>query len=101
MDSTILVVLQVNKKNSFHFDRYSHKYFSDASNGIKTVLIVNVHIQEAVLEDVALSRQMDFFFRSLDLTTVNPGGYLSFSKGYLLTFYGVLITYLAILVQSV
>ena len=32
---------------------------------------------------------------------VNPGGYISFDRGYLITFYGILITYLAILVQSV
>lgn len=75
--------------------------FSDASNGIKTVFIVNEQIQEAVSEDVALSRQMYFFFHSLDLAAVNPGGYLSFTKGYLLTFYGILVTYLAIIVQSV
>ncbi len=60
-----------------------------------------IHNSKVITDDDDLARELMLFFDFLSEACVNPGGYMAFSRSYLATFYGILVTYVALLVQSV
>ena len=48
-----------------------------------------------------LAGELVLFFGCLNEATVSAAGYLTFSRSTLGSFYGILVTYVALLVQSV
>ncbi len=59
-----------------------------------------IYQSKVIAEDEDLAQELMLFFDFLSEARVNPGGYMTFSRSYLATFYGILITYLALLLQS-
>ncbi len=60
----------------------------------------DIQASKVLIEDNDLAKELMLFFDFLSEACVNPGGYMVFSRRYLATFYGVLVTYVALLVQS-
>jgi hypothetical protein len=51
--------------------------------------------------DSSLAVEIQIFLNSLEDVCVNADNYMTFSKSLLLSFYGILLTYLAVILQSV
>ncbi len=78
-------------------------YILDAGTSIKSAILMNEEIyhSKVIAEDDDLARELLLFFDFLSEACVNPGGCMTFSRSYLATFYGIVITYLALILQSV
>jgi hypothetical protein len=50
--------------------------------------------------DSGLATEIQIFLNSLEDVCVNADNYMTFSKSLLLSFYGILLTYLAVILQS-
>ena len=52
------------------------------------------------MTDAGLSTEIQIFLNSLEDVCVNADNYMTFSKSVLLSFYGIILTYLAVILQS-
>ena len=52
------------------------------------------------MTDTGLSTEVQIFLNSLEDVCVNADNYMTFSKSVLLSFYGIILTYLAVILQS-
>ena len=52
------------------------------------------------MTDAGLSTEVQIFLNSLEDVCVNADNYMTFSKSVLLSFYGIILTYLAVILQS-
>ena len=69
---------------------------------IKSLLVTQLRVQaEICREDPDLDREVNAVLATVDDITISAGGYVSFTKGFLLSFYGILATYIALLIQTV
>jgi hypothetical protein len=50
--------------------------------------------------DAGLATEIQIFLNSLEDVCVNADNYMTFSKSVLLSFYGIILTYLAVILQS-
>ena len=69
---------------------------------IKGLLVTHLRVQNDLCKDNPdLDREVNFVLSMVDEVGISAGGYLYFSKAFLLSFYSILATYIAILIQSV
>ena len=54
-----------------------------------------------LVQNLELERKLNILFAVVDDVNVSAGGYLHFTKGLLLSYYGILATYITILLQTV
>jgi len=66
---------------------------------IRDILLIDVGV-ESISTDSGLMREVTLFVGRADEVCVSAGNYLFFSTSFLLSFYGILTTYIAVLVQS-
>ena len=52
------------------------------------------------MTDAGLSTEVQIFLNNLEDVCVNADNYMTFSKSVLLSFYGIILTYLAVILQS-
>ena len=66
------------------------------------ILLLDLQLQNDLIQkEPDLGTEVNFFLATLNDVGLSAGGYIYFSKGFLLSFYGILVTYIAVLVQSI
>ena len=86
-------------------------YFLDAASEIRKAILLESGVffcetggsgsTTLAQSDSSLAVEIQIFMNSLEDVCVNADNYMTFSKSLLLSFYGILLTYLAIILQSV
>ena len=86
------------------FFKKMSSFVSDTAAEIRKAILLEsgVFFYENALtqNDTGLSTEIQIFLNSLEDVCVNADNYMTFSKSLLLSFYGILLTYLAVILQS-
>lgn len=67
---------------------------------IRKIVVMDIGLQN-LSHDTSLMSEVMIFLGQVDKIAVSAGSYLWFSPSFLLSFYGVLITYIAVMLQSI
>ena len=70
-----------------------------AAGDIRHLMVREIGL-DRFYSDASLMTEVGIFLREVEDVAVSAGNYLYFTPSFLLSFYGVLITYLAVLIQS-
>ena len=77
---------------------YNFGKVKESASYTKHVLIAHLRVQETCRE---LRDEVQLFISQLDDVYLAAGSYIYFSKGFLISFYGIMVTYVAIMVEAV
>ncbi len=67
---------------------------------MRYILLIEMGL-EVVSDDGPLMTELPFFLQQVDDANVSAGNYLFFSPSFVVSFYGILTTYIAVMVQSI
>ena len=69
-----------------------------SANETKTILLSVLQLQH---EHPEMETKLNIFLTTSDDISVTAGGFVHFNKSFLLSFFGILATYIAVLLQTV
>lgn len=69
----------------------------ESASNTKHILITHLRVQETCPE---LRQEIQLFISQLEDVYISGGSYIFFSKGFLISFYSILVTYVAIMVEA-
>lgn len=75
---------------------------NDNGHKVRNLILLESHLIEDLMQsDLSIGNELAAFVNALDNLSVTAGPYFSCTHGFLFSFYSVLVTYIAILVQSI
>ena len=84
------------------YDKYDpNVFFAASAREFKPILVGLLLRQNGINSICSPERMADVLFAVVDETNISAGGYVHFTKSLLLSYYGILGTYITVLLQTV